>query len=87
MTIKELRDYLNELGPEMDDRQIYLQVDEEGNGYNELNVLDLDCCMIEDENGRPDIFSTDWTAEDAGFDVEEDWENAKKDSPAAVLFP
>ena len=69
---------------EYPDMEVIMQKDEEGNGYKPLRGVDFDC-MFDKET--EEVFSTEWSAEDAGFE-EDDWEEFKNNTPTcAVLFP
>lgn len=83
MKVSELRDMLIGLP---DDMEVILQKDSEGNGYSPLAGGDQDCLYNPYNTWSGDVYSTDETAEDAGFD-EEEWEEMKKKPRCLVLFP
>lgn len=77
MTVKELRKRLKDLPGDM---EIVLQVDEEGNGYNYLRCVDE--CIFDGDS----CWSLDWSADEAGWDLEEDWEIYKKESEKSLVL-
>jgi hypothetical protein len=84
MKIKELREWLATLPPEIDDHDLILQIDPEGNGYQKVNGFDEDCIFYE---GDGMVYATDWTAEEADM-TEEEWEEFKKENkPCVVVYP
>ena len=65
------------------DVELLIQRDAEGNGYEEFRGIDYDIVFTEDG----DVYSSNWTADEADAD-EEEWEQMKKDgSGFAVLYP
>jgi hypothetical protein len=79
MKVKHLIKKLNELDPNM---ELVLQRDPEGNGYDDVSGIDGDCFWFDE-----DIYSTEWTAEEAGFD-EDEWEDIlSKVEKVAVIYP
>lgn len=78
MNIKELREAMEGLP---DDMPVWLQVDEEGNGYNALRVCDPECVMVDG-----DCYSMDWDADDADMSPEK-WESIKALPRSLVLSP
>jgi len=90
MTVADL---INELLKLDLDSEVILQKDAEGNGYSPLSTVDGNAiywskatCTSILEWGE--VFSLDWTAEDAGFDSEQEWEEFKKSNRrCCVLAP
>lgn len=79
MKIKELMDELGKLNPDM---EVMLQIDSEGNGYNQCAGADGDAIYKDGE-----MYSTVWSAEDCCLD-EEEWKVMKEKEPrCAVLYP
>jgi hypothetical protein len=78
MKVKDLLEQLKDLDPELD---LYLQIDQEGNGYEEVRGVDPDNVMVGDS-----MYSTDWSADDACMD-EDEWEELKNGPKCAVIFP
>lgn len=78
MKVKELLEQLKTLDPDM---ELYLQIDQEGNGYEQVRGIDSDCVMVGDS-----VYSTNWSAKDA--DIEEDeWEEIKSGPKVVVVYP
>ncbi len=77
MNIKELKELIKD---EPDDREVYLSSDEEGNDFN--RAVDVGY-MIMNEGTE---YDPSWNYEDADFDSEEEWEQYKKDHPAALVI-
>lgn len=83
MNVKELKEAIDSLP---DDMQVILQKDAEGNGYSPLEGVDTECIYIAHSTWDGEVWSTEWTAEDADMD-EEDWEDFKKNPRSLVLYP
>ena len=85
MTVAELIEKLQKLPP---DSQVILQKDAEGNGYSPLYAVDGDAIYRPETTWYGSVFSTDWTAEDAGFSSSGQWEKFKASNPrCCVLAP
>lgn len=78
MTVIELIKELQKLNPQS---KVYLQKDEEGNGFAELCDVDGECIYDNDE-----IYSLSWTSGDVCME-EFEWENLKKQTKCVVLAP
>ena len=79
MKVEELRKALLDLPPDM---EVMLQKDAEGNGYNELRIVDTDGVRI----GNDDVYSASWSADDASMDPDE-WAEALRKPRCLVLSP
>ena len=85
MTVKQLIKKLQELPP---DSQVVIQRDSEGNGYSPLCGIDGDVIYRPDNSYSGEVFSTKYSADDAGFDSEEEWEEFKNTNPrCCVVYP
>lgn len=82
MNVKELKEIIDNLP---DDMEVILQRDAEGNGYEGLRCVDPDCLMRE-FGYECEVYSTEWSADDAGFE-EDEWEEFKKQPRVLVLSP
>jgi hypothetical protein len=82
ITIKELKKAIVDLPDEM---EIILQKDSEGNGYSPLAVVDSECIYLADSLYSGDVFSTDWTAEDANLE-EDEWEDILNNHKRCLVF-
>jgi hypothetical protein len=78
MLVEEVIKKLESLNPKS---KIYLQVDPEGNGYNELYHIDDNCVFIDDT-----MYSLSWSADEACVDDDE-WEEIKAEKKCVVLAP
>lgn len=79
MNVKDLLDQLSDMNP---DSVVFLQVDAEGNGYNELRIADGNAFFVDGE-----VMDAEWSAEDCCLD-ESLWENIKNnDTKCLVLSP
>jgi len=88
MKVFELIEKLTNLPNEFRYCDVILQKDSEGNGYSPLVDIDADAIYNPDTTYSGEVFSTEWSAEDAGFDSEEEWEEYKRSHKrAVVLFP
>jgi len=66
---------------------VILQKDTEGNGFSPLEAVDEYSVYDADSNWEGEVYSTDWTADEAAMD-EDEWEAFKKETPGCVvLFP
>jgi len=78
MNVKELKQCIKDLP---DDMEVVLSRDPEGNGYGTLEGADSNS-IYEDE----DVYSTDWTHEDARME-EDVWDEFKKKPRVLCLWP
>ena len=87
MTLKALADQINKaLKTVPGNTKVYLQVDSEGNGYEEVQGIDTSCINI--GSGR-DIQPAD-VDQEAGYHCLEDdeWEELKsKNNRIAIVYP
>jgi len=77
MKVKELIKLLQTAEPE---REVYLSRDSEGNSYQALYGFDTNAILVDG-----DIYDDTWTAEEAGFEDEEEWEILKQEKNRRVL--
>lgn len=85
MTVEDLIQELKKLPPNM---QVILQSDAEGNGYSPLSEIDSNAIYTPDTDWSGEICSTEWSAEDAMFETDEEWQKFKADNPrCCVLSP
>lgn len=69
------------------DVELICQKDSEGNGYSPLSGVDFDVVYVPDSTWSGEVYSTEWSAEDADMD-ETEWEAIKKEHAGyAVLYP
>jgi hypothetical protein len=83
MTVKELKEAIANLPDEM---EVVLQKDSEGNGYSPLAGADPDAVYIAETTWYGDVYSMDWTADDACMSDEE-WEEIKSKPRTLILAP
>ncbi len=83
MKIRELIMLLEEMDMES---EVILQKDSEGNGYSPLAGVDNDTVYVPESTWSGEVYSTDWTAEDAGMDDDE-WEEFLSKPRCVVLYP
>ena len=83
MLVKDLIAALQALPPEA---EVILQRDAEGNGYSPLADVDGRAVYVAQNTWRGDVYSTEWTAEEAGMD-EADWAEFLKQPRCVVLAP
>jgi hypothetical protein len=85
MTVAELIEELQELPPES---MVIIQRDADGNGYSPLDVVDGNAIYKAHSERHGEVISTDWTAEEACYKSEEEWERFKESNPrCCVLAP
>ena len=85
MKLKEFRKEVNKISKEFDNCEVILQIDSEGNGYNEVRGIDPECIKGED-------LSEIYNGRDTAFDncmEEDEWEKMKNDKKRRVIvvFP
>lgn len=83
MNVKELLEALQGADPEA---KVILQKDCEGNGYSPLQRADLEAVYIPDSPWSGDVYSLNWTADDADMDAEE-WAYITSKPRCVVLAP
>ena len=83
MTVKELKEAIANLPNEM---EVVLQKDSEGNGYSPLSVVDPNAVYIPETPWYGDVYSMEWTADDACMSDEE-WEEIKSKPRTLILAP
>lgn len=83
MKVSELIAELSALPP---DAEVILQKDAEGNGYSPLHAVDGAAIYVPESTWSGDVYSTDWTAEDADMDADE-WAGLLKNPRCVVLAP
>jgi hypothetical protein len=83
MTVKELKEAIANLPDEM---EVVLQKDSEGNGYSPLAGADLDAVYIPDSTWSGNVYSMEWTADDACMSDKE-WEDIKSKPRTLILYP
>jgi hypothetical protein len=83
MTVKELRDELEGLP---DDMEIILQKDSEGNGYSPLAGADPNAVYEADSTWSGNVYSMDWSADDAAMS-EDEWNEIKSKPRVLILYP
>jgi len=88
MNVKELIKELLKMDPEM---EVIMQKDGEGNGYSPCAGADGDAIYIAESTYSGEVYDASWSAEEAGFDWNEDsekeWKELQKGPRACVLFP
>ncbi len=83
MNIKELKEIIANLPDEM---EVILQKDAEGNGYSPLEEADPDAVYIADSTWSGDVYSMEWSADDACM-TEKEWKEIKSMPRALILAP
>ena len=86
MILRQLLDELKSLPDEMLDCKVILQIDPEGNGYNNLSGVDPDCIMENPDAYHPEIYSAKWSADDACMEPGV-WAKFLERPRCIVLFP
>lgn len=83
MNVKELKEAIANLPDKM---EVVLQKDSEGNGYSPLSCVAADAVYIPDSPWSGDVYSMDWTADDACM-TNEEWEEIKSKPRTLILAP
>lgn len=83
MTVKELKEAIAFLPDEM---EVILQKDSEGNNYSPLYAVDNDAVYIAETTWYGNVYSMEWTSDDACM-TDEEWFNIKSKPRALILAP
>lgn len=83
MTVKELKEAIATLP---DGMEVILQKDNIGNGYSPLADVHPDAVYIPETTWYGDVYSMDWTADDACM-TDEEWEEITSKPRALILSP
>jgi hypothetical protein len=83
MKVSELIKELSALDQNSD---VILQKDAEGNGYSPLYAVDGEGIYISTSTSTADVYSAEWTADDADMDADE-WAKMLKRPRCVVLAP
>lgn len=83
MTVKELKEIIESLP---DDMAVIVQKDSEGNGYSPLYAADPNAVYVPESTWAGEVYSTNWSAEDAAMD-EEEWAELCAEPRVLVLAP
>lgn len=75
MTVSELIEQLKTM-PQ--DAQVILQKDAEGNDYSPLAEVESNCVYIPSNTWSGEVLACDWSAEEAGFDTESEWDYGRQ---------
>jgi hypothetical protein len=87
MTVKQLKEMLAELSSEMDECQVIMSCDAEGNHYSPMADLDDGCYCDDSKKYWIDSVYFDvhgW--EGNGFTSEREWEGYKKESNRVIVL-
>jgi len=83
MKVKEL---IRKLEQENAESEVILQKDSEGNGYSPLSAVDGFAVYIPETTYSGNVFSLEWSADDACVSQKE-WESMQKKPRCVVLAP
>lgn len=83
MKVKELLAALADANHEAD---VILQKDAEGNGYSPLEGADLNAVYVPDSTYSGNVYSMEWTADDACM-TKAEWAKITKKPRCVVLHP
>jgi hypothetical protein len=83
MNVKELKEAIANLPDAM---EVVLQKDSEGNGYSPLDGTDPNAVYVPDNTWSGDVYSMDWSADDACMS-EEEWKEIKAKPRVLILYP
>lgn len=91
VTVKEMRETLNNLDSSFDDHIVILSKDSEGNQYKVIdknNFIDTNCKFIPDYNGTGDVVIRELTdkLKEQGY-TEEDLSNDESSIDCIVIYP
>ena len=83
MKVSELIEQLQTMDP---DSEVILQKDAEGNGYSPLEGADENCVYIAETTWYGNVYSTNWTPDEADMDPDE-WAEILAKPRCVVLYP
>ena len=83
MTVKELKEAVANLPDEM---EVVLQKDSEGNAYSPLSGADPNSVYIAETTWCGEVYSMEWTADDACM-TESEWAEIKLKPKTLILNP
>jgi len=84
MIVKELIEMLSVLDQEA---VVVLQKDPEGNSFSHIEGADGGAICVE-ANDDLEVLDSSWSAEEAGFDDEDEWDEFKTDAgDCVVIYP
>ena len=83
MKVSELISLLRDAPP---DAEVILQKDGEGNGYSPLSAADADAVYVPDSTWSGDVYSMEWSADEACMDDDE-WAETTAMPRCVVLSP
>lgn len=87
MTVKELKEMLNELGPELDNCQVVMASDSEGNSYSPVyGLTDTAYCEDSSDYCIDTVYYDEHGWEGNCFDSKEDWDSYKKENNRVVVL-
>ena len=85
MKLKQLKKQINEISTAMDDVEVVLQKDGEGNGYSPLSGVDDNAFYAEENSWSGYVLSGRWSAKDANM-TDSEWEEFKKTTPKCIVL-
>ena len=65
--------------------EVILQKDAEGNGYSPLYAVDGNAIYVPDSTWHGEIYSVEWSADEACMEPNE-WDEFKKSNPKCVVL-
>lgn len=83
MNVGKLKEILKHLP---DDMEVIIQKDAEGNDYSPLSDYDADAVYIPETTWYGNVYSMEWTADDACMSDEE-WDEIKSKPRSLILQP
>jgi len=83
MKVKQLIKLLEKCDP---NAQVIVQKDAEGNGFSSLADATFDGVYIAESAWNGTVYSTEWSADDAGMD-EDEWKKILRRKRCVVLYP
>ena len=86
MKLREQLEALKGLPETMLNANVVLQEDPEGNGYKHLRIVDSDGVCLDPDAWQLEIYSAEWSAEDADMESET-WEEHLAKPHCIVLSP
>lgn len=87
MTLKELKQMLSELGPELDNCQVIMAKDSEGNWYSPVDGLtDTAYCDESDSYCIDTLYYDEYGWEGNGFESKRIWDEYKKENDRVVVL-
>ena len=87
MKLKKLREIIKDLPTSLDDAEVVMSSDAEGNRYSPLSDLSTDAAYVPESTYSGDVFYARHGVDGNCLESQEELDNLMKNFPAIVLHP